>query len=93
MELIALAAHVRDSVEQTFDVVLDTRCALWARTVKPGSTRCSHDVDSHQTDPDHLLSDGQFHSGEQLGEQLGISRAAVSKHMAALRSWGWISLA
>lgn len=35
-----------------------------------------------------LLSDGQFHSGEQLGEQLGISRAAVSKHMAALKSLG-----
>lgn len=40
-----------------------------------------------------LLSDGQFHSGEQLGERLGISRAAVSKHMAALRIWGWISSA
>ena len=35
-----------------------------------------------------LLSDGQFHSGEQLGEQLGISRAAVSKHMAALKELG-----
>ncbi|PJG59141.1 bifunctional biotin--[acetyl-CoA-carboxylase] ligase/biotin operon repressor BirA [Aeromonas cavernicola] len=35
-----------------------------------------------------LLSDGQFHSGEQLGEQLGISRAAVSKHMAALKGLG-----
>ena len=36
----------------------------------------------------NLLSDGQFHSGEQLGEQLGISRAAVSKHMAALKDLG-----
>ncbi|MFM5439853.1 bifunctional biotin--[acetyl-CoA-carboxylase] ligase/biotin operon repressor BirA [Aeromonas enteropelogenes] len=36
----------------------------------------------------YLLSDGQFHSGEQLGEQLGISRAAVSKHMAALKGLG-----
>ncbi|WP_394293514.1 bifunctional biotin--[acetyl-CoA-carboxylase] ligase/biotin operon repressor BirA [Aeromonas rivipollensis] len=35
-----------------------------------------------------LLSDGQFHSGEQLGEQLGISRAAVSKHMSALKELG-----
>lgn len=35
-----------------------------------------------------LLGDGQFHSGEQLGEQLGISRAAVSKHMAALKELG-----
>ncbi|MDM5136933.1 bifunctional biotin--[acetyl-CoA-carboxylase] ligase/biotin operon repressor BirA [Aeromonas salmonicida] len=35
-----------------------------------------------------LLSDGQFHSGEQLGELLGISRAAVGKHMAALKELG-----
>lgn len=35
-----------------------------------------------------LLSNGQFHSGEQLGEQLGISRAAVGKHMAALKELG-----
>ncbi|OSM51355.1 biotin--[acetyl-CoA-carboxylase] synthetase [Aeromonas salmonicida subsp. salmonicida] len=35
-----------------------------------------------------MLSDGQFHSGEQLGEQLGISRAAVGKHMAALKELG-----
>ncbi|MEB6606857.1 bifunctional biotin--[acetyl-CoA-carboxylase] ligase/biotin operon repressor BirA [Aeromonas sanarellii] len=35
-----------------------------------------------------LLSDGQFHSGERLGERLGISRAAVSKHMAALKELG-----
>ena len=35
-----------------------------------------------------LRSDGQFHSGEQLGEQLGISRAAVGKHMAALKELG-----
>ena len=35
-----------------------------------------------------LLSDGQFHSGEQLGEQLGISRAAVGKHMSALKELG-----
>lgn len=34
------------------------------------------------------LSDGQFHSGEKLGEQLGMSRAAVNKHMQTLRDWG-----
>ena len=34
------------------------------------------------------LSDGQFHSGELLGEQLGLSRAAVSKHMKALGELG-----
>ncbi|MGR5065969.1 bifunctional biotin--[acetyl-CoA-carboxylase] ligase/biotin operon repressor BirA [Photobacterium sp. DNB22_13_2] len=34
------------------------------------------------------LADGQFHSGEALGEALGISRAAVSKHIKVLRTWG-----
>lgn len=34
------------------------------------------------------LSDGVFHSGEQLGDELGISRAAVSKHIKVLMSWG-----
>jgi len=32
----------------------------------------------------HLLSDGAFHSGTALGEQLGISRAAVNKAVQAL---------
>lgn len=32
------------------------------------------------------LSDGVFHSGEQLGDELGISRAAVSKHIKVLMS-------
>ncbi len=27
------------------------------------------------------LVDGEFHSGEQLGEQLGMSRAAITKHI------------
>ena len=31
-----------------------------------------------------LLSDGQFHSGEWLGEQLGVSRAAVWKQLKKL---------
>lgn len=35
-----------------------------------------------------ILADGVFHSGEQLGETLGISRAAVSKHIKVLMSWG-----
>ncbi|GAA3550865.1 bifunctional biotin--[acetyl-CoA-carboxylase] ligase/biotin operon repressor BirA [Zobellella aerophila] len=34
------------------------------------------------------LADGQFHSGEQLGERLAISRAAVSKHIQALKALG-----
>ncbi|WMC10251.1 bifunctional biotin--[acetyl-CoA-carboxylase] ligase/biotin operon repressor BirA [Oceanimonas pelagia] len=34
------------------------------------------------------LADGQFHSGEQLGEVLHVSRAAVSKHVQALKSLG-----
>lgn len=35
-----------------------------------------------------LLADGEFHSGEQLGEQLGMSRAAVNKHIQTLKDWG-----
>jgi len=35
-----------------------------------------------------LLNDGQFHSGEELGERLGISRAAVSKQLAHWREQG-----
>ncbi|WP_221797355.1 bifunctional biotin--[acetyl-CoA-carboxylase] ligase/biotin operon repressor BirA [Oceanobacter mangrovi] len=31
-----------------------------------------------------LLSDGRFHSGDDLGEALGVSRAAVWKHMKKL---------
>ncbi|MDP5293671.1 bifunctional biotin--[acetyl-CoA-carboxylase] ligase/biotin operon repressor BirA [Oceanimonas sp. CHS3-5] len=34
------------------------------------------------------LADGQFHSGEQLGEALNVSRAAVSKHVQALKGLG-----
>lgn len=34
------------------------------------------------------LSDGQFHSGEELGEQFGISRAAISKHIKGIQQWG-----
>ncbi|OOE40884.1 biotin--[acetyl-CoA-carboxylase] ligase [Salinivibrio kushneri] len=34
------------------------------------------------------LSDGEFHSGEMLGDALGMSRAAISKHIKVLQSWG-----
>ncbi|EGQ8513557.1 TPA: bifunctional biotin--[acetyl-CoA-carboxylase] ligase/biotin operon repressor BirA [Vibrio parahaemolyticus] len=34
------------------------------------------------------LSDGGFHSGEMLGQQLGISRAAIAKHIKGLNDWG-----
>ena len=35
-----------------------------------------------------ILADGQIHSGEQLGEHLGMTRAAINKHIKTLRSWG-----
>ncbi|NDJ59389.1 bifunctional biotin--[acetyl-CoA-carboxylase] ligase/biotin operon repressor BirA [Enterobacteriaceae bacterium 4M9] len=35
-----------------------------------------------------ILADGAFHSGEQLGESLGMSRAAINKHIQTLRDWG-----
>ncbi len=34
------------------------------------------------------LADGAVHSGSQLGAELGISRAAVWKHLQVLRDWG-----
>lgn len=34
------------------------------------------------------LSDGEFHSGEALGQELGISRAAIAKHIKGLSDWG-----
>ncbi|MFV0450128.1 MAG: bifunctional biotin--[acetyl-CoA-carboxylase] ligase/biotin operon repressor BirA [Vibrio sp.] len=34
------------------------------------------------------LSDGSFHSGESLGEELGMSRAAISKHIKGIQLWG-----
>ena len=34
-----------------------------------------------------ILADGEFHSGEQLGERLGMSRAAINKHIQTLRDW------
>lgn len=35
-----------------------------------------------------LLSDGAFHSGEQLGERLGVSRTAIWKQLKKLESMG-----
>ncbi|MEW2741821.1 bifunctional biotin--[acetyl-CoA-carboxylase] ligase/biotin operon repressor BirA [Providencia sp. PROV130] len=35
-----------------------------------------------------ILADAQVHSGEQLGEQLGMTRSAINKHIKTLRSWG-----
>ena len=37
-----------------------------------------------------LLSDGQFHSGEELGEKLGISRAAIWKKLKSLEELGLV---
>jgi len=36
-----------------------------------------------------LLADGQFHSGEKLGEQLGVSRAAIWKSLQRLEEQGF----
>src|SRR5476651_1555534 len=35
-----------------------------------------------------ILADGEFHSGEQLGGELGMSRAAINKHIQTIRDWG-----
>ena len=34
------------------------------------------------------LGDGEFHSGEALGHDLSISRAAIAKHIKGLSEWG-----
>ncbi|PFG57663.1 BirA family biotin operon repressor/biotin-[acetyl-CoA-carboxylase] ligase [Vibrio sp. ES.051] len=34
------------------------------------------------------LSDGEFHSGEALGQELNVSRAAIAKHVKGLSEWG-----
>ena len=36
----------------------------------------------------HLLGDGEFHSGEVLAQQLGISRASVSNALRGLENYG-----
>ncbi len=35
-----------------------------------------------------LLADGEFHSGQKVGELLGVSRAAISKHIGTLQDLG-----
>ncbi|MDG3084594.1 bifunctional biotin--[acetyl-CoA-carboxylase] ligase/biotin operon repressor BirA [Vibrio hannami] len=35
-----------------------------------------------------MLSDGEFVSGSDIGDSLGMSRAAVSKHVKSLNDWG-----
>lgn len=35
-----------------------------------------------------ILSDGKFYSGEYLGELMGMSRAAINKHIQTIREWG-----
>ncbi|RKS86956.1 BirA family biotin operon repressor/biotin-[acetyl-CoA-carboxylase] ligase [Orbus hercynius] len=35
-----------------------------------------------------LLSDGQFHSGEELAAIFGITRAGVNKYIKVIREWG-----
>ncbi|OAJ94272.1 bifunctional biotin--[acetyl-CoA-carboxylase] ligase/biotin operon repressor BirA [Vibrio bivalvicida] len=34
------------------------------------------------------LSQGGFRSGEELGDKLGVSRAAISKHIKGIQAWG-----
>lgn len=34
------------------------------------------------------LADGEWHSGESLGEAFGMSRAGIAKHMKGLIDWG-----
>lgn len=34
------------------------------------------------------LSQGGFHSGEELGDELSVSRAAISKHIKGIQAWG-----
>ncbi len=35
-----------------------------------------------------ILSDGDVHSGQQLGQDLGMSRAGINKHIQTIREWG-----
>ncbi|QPK15988.1 bifunctional biotin--[acetyl-CoA-carboxylase] ligase/biotin operon repressor BirA [Pectobacterium versatile] len=35
-----------------------------------------------------ILSDGEFYSGELLGGMMGMSRAAINKHIQTIRDWG-----
>ncbi|AOM41682.1 bifunctional biotin--[acetyl-CoA-carboxylase] ligase/biotin operon repressor BirA [Xenorhabdus hominickii] len=35
-----------------------------------------------------VLSDGEIHSGQKLGQKLGMSRAGINKHIRTIREWG-----
>ncbi|KMJ44718.1 biotin--[acetyl-CoA-carboxylase] synthetase [Xenorhabdus khoisanae] len=35
-----------------------------------------------------VLSNGEIHSGQQLGQELGMSRAGINKHIQTIREWG-----
>ncbi len=35
-----------------------------------------------------VLADGQFHSGQKLGEALGVSRTSINKHIQIIKEWG-----
>ncbi|NKI74443.1 bifunctional biotin--[acetyl-CoA-carboxylase] ligase/biotin operon repressor BirA [Dickeya sp. CFBP 2040] len=35
-----------------------------------------------------ILADGEFYSGEYLGELMGMSRAAINKHIQTIKEWG-----
>ncbi|WCG82658.1 bifunctional biotin--[acetyl-CoA-carboxylase] ligase/biotin operon repressor BirA [Pectobacterium sp. A5351] len=35
-----------------------------------------------------ILADGNCHSGEDLGEVMGMSRSAINKHIQTIREWG-----
>ena len=35
-----------------------------------------------------ILADGQFHSGEELAANFGITRAGINKYIKMLREWG-----
>lgn len=50
--------------------------------------RPSHERLHRSFDANIDPADAEFHSGEQLGERLGMSRAAINKHIQTLRDWG-----
>jgi BirA family biotin operon repressor/biotin-[acetyl-CoA-carboxylase] ligase len=45
-------------------------------------------VEQTRTTLIQILANGQFHSGQMLGERLGISRAAIANHIKALNALG-----
>ena len=45
-------------------------------------------VEKTRTSLIQILSNGEFHSGQKLGQELGISRAAIANHIKALQGLG-----